>query len=103
MRIDLNILRRKCGQHVAFRWVAATVSVSLAIVSGCSRDDQPTVKSSPVVPSQRIAVAGIGFQEDQFFRLAEAGMIAAAKNAGAELLTGSSAGRLDKEMDVGLT
>lgn len=45
-------------------------------------------------------IAGIVFQEDQFFRLIQFGMKEAAERAGAELLLANSAGKPDKEVQL---
>ena len=45
-------------------------------------------------------IAGIVFQEDQFFRLIQFGMKDAADRAGAELLLANSAGKPDKEVQL---
>jgi len=48
----------------------------------------------------RTKVAGIVFQEDQFFRLIQFGMKDAANSAQAELLLGTSANKPDKEIQL---
>lgn len=45
-------------------------------------------------------IAGIVFQEDQFFRLAEYGMKEASRKLGVELYVGNSFGSLDKEISL---
>ena len=45
-------------------------------------------------------MAGIVFQEDQFFRLVLFGMRAAAKEAGVELLEGNSYNKPEKEIEL---
>lgn len=55
-------------------------------------------KSSP--GQDKIRIAGIIFQEDQFFRLVEYGMRAAAEKHDVELLLGSSSNSLDKEISL---
>jgi sugar transport system substrate-binding protein len=60
-------------------------------VSGCAK------KSG--APSQR-RIAGIVFQEDQFFRLVLFGMRDAARQEGVELLEANSAGKPDKEIQL---
>ena len=49
---------------------------------------------------KKIKLAGIVFQEDQFFRLIEFGMRDAAQKAGAELFEANSNGRPDKEIEL---
>lgn len=51
------------------------------------------------MPSQK-KIAGIVFQEDQFFRLVLFGMKDAAARGGAELLEANSAGKPDKEIQL---
>jgi ABC-type sugar transport system substrate-binding protein len=51
-------------------------------------------------PSGRKKVAGIVFQEDQFFRIVLFGMREAASRNGAELLEANSAGKPDKEIQL---
>lgn len=63
---------------------AAAVAAGL---SGCVRSDKRKV-------------AGIVFQEDQFFRLVTFGMREAAAKHGVELLEANSAGRPDKEIQL---
>jgi ABC-type sugar transport system substrate-binding protein len=61
------------------------------LLTGCAKkQDGP--------PPRR--VAGIVFQEDQFFRLALFGMRDAARREGVELLEANSAGRPDKEIQL---
>ncbi|MCY3023402.1 MAG: substrate-binding domain-containing protein [Planctomycetota bacterium] len=50
--------------------------------------------------SGRIRLAGIIFQEDDFYRLVQFGMRDAAKAADVELLEGASGNKLDKEIDL---
>lgn len=61
------------------------------LVSGCTTKQQEQ-------PKKRIA--GIVFQEDQFFRLVLFGMRDAAKKHGVELLEANSAGKPDKEVQL---
>lgn len=49
---------------------------------------------------KKLKIAGIIFQEDQFFRLIQFGMQNAADKAGVELLLANSAGRPDKEIQL---
>ncbi len=65
--------------------------VALFLVSGCTTKQQEQ-------PKKRIA--GIVFQEDQFFRLVLFGMRDAAKKHGVELLEANSAGKPDKEVQL---
>ena len=71
--------------------IAGTLLVAALIVGGCSK------KSGS---SGQKRIAGIVFQEDQFFRLVLFGMRDAAAKAGVELLEANSAGRPDKEIQL---
>jgi sugar transport system substrate-binding protein len=74
------------------RLPAFTAFLILALsIPGCA-------KKSDGPPQRRIA--GIVFQEDQFFRLVLFGMRDAARQAGAELLEANSAGKPDKEIQL---
>ncbi|MHC4202678.1 MAG: substrate-binding domain-containing protein, partial [Planctomycetota bacterium] len=73
---------------------AATVAVvalaATAVLTGCDRKGTGG--------AARPRIAGIVFQQDQFFRLIQFGMRDAAKKGGAELLEGNSANKPDKEI-----
>src|SRR5258706_11558046 len=98
----MRIQRRKHDQRAMFRLVAALFVAGLALTAGCGKDESQNAQSGspPAHSTKRIAFAGIGFQDDQFFKLAEAGMKDAAKKAGADLLLGTSAGTQDKEITL---
>jgi ABC-type sugar transport system substrate-binding protein len=49
---------------------------------------------------EKIVIAGIVFQEDQFFRVIQKGMKAAAEDLGVELLMANSQNKLDKEIEL---
>lgn len=72
------------------RWLLVSV-FALLLAGGCNTR-QPG--------QQKKRIAGIVFQEDQFFRLILFGMREAAKKNGAELLEANSAGRPDKELEL---
>ncbi|MCD4830194.1 MAG: substrate-binding domain-containing protein [Anaerohalosphaeraceae bacterium] len=75
--------------------IAVLASVVCTVVfSGCRK--QPQGQEA----SQRPKIAGIIFQEDQFFRLVQFGMRDAARKAGAELLEASSLNKPDKEIQL---
>jgi ABC-type sugar transport system substrate-binding protein len=63
---------------------------AVALLSGCSTNQEQKTKR----------VAGIVFQEDQFFRLVLFGMRDAAKKDSVELLEANSAGKPDKEVEL---
>jgi len=62
---------------------------STLLVGGCGK---------PTEEAAKLKVAGIVFQEDQFFRLVQYGMQAAAEEYGVELLLANSSNSLDKEI-----
>ena len=59
-----------------------------------------TMTISTRAEDKKIKLAGIVFQEDQFFRLIEFGMRDAAEKSGAELFEANSNGRPDKEIEL---
>ncbi|MBP2671927.1 MAG: sugar transporter substrate-binding protein [candidate division NC10 bacterium] len=63
------------------------VCIAAAGLSGCARSDKKQI-------------AGIVFQEDQFFRLVTFGMREAAAKNGVELLEANTAGKPDKEIQL---
>ena len=70
---------------------AAVLLASLALFPGCRRGGSDEGK---------VRVAGIVFQEDQFFRLVLFGMRRAAAQNNVELLEANSAGKPDKEIQL---
>ncbi len=84
-----------------FITLAATVLVALLAVSGCSKPAAPADGTPPPGPAASVPkIAGMVFQEDQFFRLVLFGMRDAAKKAGVELLEGNSAMKPEKEIQL---
>jgi ABC-type sugar transport system substrate-binding protein len=71
--------------------LSSILIVTGLILSGCSQ--------KPAVPGQK-KVAGIVFQEDQFFRLVLFGMREAATRNGVQLLEANSEGKPDKEIQL---
>jgi simple sugar transport system substrate-binding protein/ribose transport system substrate-binding protein len=71
-------------------WLAAALAASGLALSGCGPGAEPG----------RLKIAGIVFQEDQFFRLVLSGMREAAGKAGAELLEADSNNKPDKEAEL---
>lgn len=67
-------------------------ALALAVVVGC----QP----QPKVDDGRITIGAIVFQEDQYFRLIEQGMRAAAAELDLNLMVNNSFGTLDKEISL---
>lgn len=78
-------------------WLA--VVASLVMLAGCSGPKEGGKPAGEKVGGKR-RLAGIVFQEDQFFRLVLFGMRSRAKEAGVELLEGNSANKPEKEFDL---
>lgn len=82
---------------------AAAAAALLAPGCGPATPPAPPTGSAPsgnaggAAESGRLRIAGIGFQDDQFFKLVELGMRSAAEELGVEFLPGSSTGGLEKE------
>src|SRR5947207_1726675 len=77
--------------------------LSLCALAGCSMDKP----GSPAAPStsgggsgKSLKIAGMGFQNDQFFKIAEFGMKDAATKNGVELSLANSGGSLEKELSL---
>ena len=73
------------------RWTIAAVLGLVALSCG-GQQEAPAEK--------KLKIAGIVFQEDQFFRLIQFGMQDAADKAGVELLLANSANKPDKEIQL---
>lgn len=71
--------------------VPLVLVAALFCASGCSKKPET---------APRLKIAGMVFQEDQFFRLVLFGMRDAAARSGVELLEANSAGRPDKEIQL---
>lgn len=74
--------------------LAATLVAAVVCQWGCRKRQQPGQAR------RRAKIAGIVFQEDQFFRLVQFGMTDTAKKADVELLLANSANRPDKEIQL---
>ena len=75
---------------------------ALALFAGCTMD-APRSGGGPAgspAAGGKLRLAGVGFQNDQFFKLIESGMKAEAEEQGVSLALGSSAGALDKESSL---
>jgi ABC-type sugar transport system substrate-binding protein len=73
--------------------------------AGCSRDAPGNATAKPQTVTKpgaavKYKIAGIGFQNDQFFKIIEFGMKDAAGKQGVELSLGNSGGSLDKEISL---
>jgi ABC-type sugar transport system substrate-binding protein len=89
----------KNEQGAGARWLAvgAAALAIAAVAAGCGEKGA----SSPVPgAAAKPRLAGIVFQEDQFFRMVLFGMRDAAKKAGVELLEANSNSKLDKEIEL---
>ncbi len=78
------------------RTVCVLGLLSLFCLFACS----PTPTAQNDDGTKKLRIAAILFQEDQFFRMCELGMRAAAKEYGAELLVSNSFNTLDKEISL---
>jgi ABC-type sugar transport system substrate-binding protein len=72
----------------------------VAILAGCTRDRSGGSNGSAPAAGSRIKIAGMGFENDQFFKLCEVGMSQAAKKAGVDFVYGNNASSLDKEISL---
>lgn len=70
----------------------------MLLLSGCGKKENGENKTETVKGKYKIA--GIVFQEDQFFRLVQNGMKDAAATYGVELLEGNSDNKPDKEIQL---
>jgi ABC-type sugar transport system substrate-binding protein len=83
----------------SFLMYAEIIVIGLSVIlSGCSKKESKEVKSGAV--KGRYKIAGIVFQEDQFFRLVQIGMKDAAATYAVELLEGNSDNKPDKEIQL---
>ncbi|MGC8668262.1 MAG: substrate-binding domain-containing protein [Chthonomonadales bacterium] len=79
----------------AARVTAQLLAAALIVTSACAPRSGPSPSST-----RRIRIAGIVFQEDQFFRLVLFGMRQAAREAGVELLEANSQNKPEKEIEL---
>lgn len=88
---------RKNRPLIAVFWAGAALF-------GCSMDKPGEVKqpsgTQPFTTNAKYKIAGVGFQNDQFFKINELGMKDAAARNNVDLLLGNSAGSLDKEISL---
>jgi sugar transport system substrate-binding protein len=70
----------------------------LMILPGCGKKEGG--ENKPEAAKGKYKIAGIVFQEDQFFRLVQIGMKDAAAKYGVELLEGNSDNKPDKEIQL---
>jgi simple sugar transport system substrate-binding protein/ribose transport system substrate-binding protein len=89
-------MRRAIGLGIA----VLVVAFGAIMVVGCSGGDGGPQDAAQPAAAPKIKLAGIVFQEDQFFRLVLFGMRDAAKKAGVELLEGNSMNKPEKEIEL---
>ena len=89
-------MRREAGFGFALLF---TVIVA-AVLFGCSGENGGAQNTAQPPAAPKVKLAGIVFQEDQFFRLVLFGMRDAAKKAGVELLEGNSMNKPEKEIEL---
>lgn len=87
------------------RKISVALLLLLLSLAGCSmeppgKSDKATNGETAGTTTGKIKIAGVGFQDDQFFKLVELGMKDAATKANAEILLGNSAGSSDKETQL---
>jgi ABC-type sugar transport system substrate-binding protein len=80
------------------RILLATLATIAFLYPGCKKNESG--KSTAEGTAQKFKIAGIVFQEDQFFRLVQIGMKDAAARYGVELLEGNSDNKPDKEIQL---
>ena len=85
----------------------ALLLLSMLLPLGCSMDKpggtttpSTDTKAAPPPAGTKFKIAGVGFQNDQFFKIIELGMKDAAAKNGVDLVQGNSAGALDKEISL---
>lgn len=75
--------------------IGLSAMLALGMVSGGSAQEK-----TPAADQKKLKIAGIIFQEDQFFRMLAFGMRDAAEKGGAEFLLGNSMNKPDKEIQL---
>ncbi|MCC6730880.1 MAG: substrate-binding domain-containing protein [Chthonomonadales bacterium] len=94
-------MRRTCPlRRPTARALAAALGCAELALVGCSAPKPSGAPGGPGEAASRFAIAGVGFQNDQFFKLTELGMKAAADKAGVDISLGNSAGSLDREISL---
>lgn len=72
----------------------------LGLLAGCHNETPASKAPQGAEADKKTKVAGIGFQDDQFFRLVEMGMKSQAEKAGVDFSPNSSMGAIDKEASL---
>ena len=88
-------------------YVLCLLAIMICPFTGCSMD-KPGGETASVSPdakppsgeSRRFKIAGVGFQNDQFFKIIEFGMKDGAKKHSVDLSLGNSGGELDREISL---
>jgi simple sugar transport system substrate-binding protein/ribose transport system substrate-binding protein len=79
----------------ALKWLALAAAVGVLGAPQVMAQEKPAAAQG-----KQFKIAGIIFQDDQFFRLLSFGMKDAAEKAGAEFLLGNSMNKADKEIQL---
>lgn len=82
-------------QHLKL-WITAAALLSIV---GC-KSDKPSSGPAAGGANSKKQIAGIMFQDDQFFKLVETGMKSEAAKQGVDLATANSGNSLDKEISL---
>jgi ABC-type sugar transport system substrate-binding protein len=73
------------------------ICVAVLLLGGCRTGEAPGNPASTKAATGGLKIAGIGFQDDQFFKLVETGMKSEAQKLGVSLSPGSSANSIETE------
>ncbi len=83
------------------RWMGAAGIIAVCALAGCTPGEtgKPVAPSKPVA-GKKLRIAGIIFQEDQFFRMVRFGMHDGAAKNNVEILDGNSNNHPEKEIEL---
>jgi ABC-type sugar transport system substrate-binding protein len=99
MMRSFPIRLRFVAPHALSRWCGIGGLLVALLLCGCHPREPATTDNTPVKPSlNKQQIAGIVFQDDQFFKLVETGMKAQAARDDVYFAPGNSANTLDKEI-----
>jgi sugar transport system substrate-binding protein len=90
------VMKKRFGMAIGV--LAVVVGVVVVVLASCSKPDEGGAGGGGA--GTQVRMAGIVFQEDQFFRLIQAGMHEAAGRHNVELLDGNSDNHPDKEFEL---
>jgi len=94
-----NLFTRKTVRFCSGRMLSiAMILSSFLLLPGCGNKEED--KAGARLNTSKYKIAGIVFQEDQFFRLVQLGMKDAALKYGVELVEGNSDNKPDKEIQL---